>query len=253
MDNLPLLAVAFFTTALMYSTAGFGGGSTYLALMMLFAVPFESMRPVALLCNIAVAAFGSWHFARKGHLPFKRLFPFLIASVPMAYLGGTIPIGKDLFTFLLGVSLAIAASRMLLAGSSFEGRPSLSTKTVWGVGVLVGAMLGFFSGLVGIGGGIYLTPVLLFLGWANSKQAAAASSVFILVNSVSGLIGQLIGQTTKGTLVGIEEALPLLVAAVLGGQIGSRLGADTIPKFTLQRISAALILAASGRLLWGLL
>lgn len=252
MIDTPILIPLFFLTALVYSMAGFGGGSTYLALMVLFAVPFETMRSVALLCNIAVVGFGSWHFARKGHLSLKRVLPLVVTSIPMACLGGTIRIGQELFALLLGISLCVAALKIFLTDKTFESRISLSSQNIWGIGLPAGAVLGFLSGLVGIGGGIYLAPFLLLSGWADSKQTAAASSLFILVNSVAGLMGQW-GTQQGAAPLPWDLILPLLSAVVLGGQIGTRLGAGKIPKLMLQRVSTALILWASGRLLWGLL
>jgi len=250
MDHPILLPSLFFLTALIYSMAGFAGGSTYLALLALFSFPYESIPKVALLCNLIVSTGGTWLFFRAGHLSFRRILPFVVTSIPMAYLGGATPIGKTLFTWLLGLSLMVAALRMLLADKVFESREILSWKTAWVVGIPVGALLGFLSGLVGIGGGIYLAPVLLLMGWANSKQAAASASFFILVNSLSGLAGQL---TKGGFTLAAESFLPLLIAVFLGGQIGSRLGSQRLPKVILQRLAAGLILFVSGRLLWGVL
>jgi hypothetical protein len=249
-ENIFPLAPLFFLTALVYSMAGFGGGSTYLALLALFAFPYTLMPKVSLLCNLIVVSGGCWFFYRSGHFSFKRIIPFIVTSIPMAYWGGSLRIGKTLFIWLLGISLGIAALRMLLSEKTFETKIVLSWKKAWLVGIPVGALLGFLSGLVGIGGGIYLSPLLLFLGWANSKQAAAAASFFILVNSMAGLTGQL----TKGVpIVEGQWILPLLVAVFLGGQIGSRLGSRRIPKLALQRVTAALILFISIRLLWRVL
>lgn len=239
----------FFLTALAYSMAGFGGGSTYLALLVLFDIPHESVRTVALLCNIAVVSFGTWHFARGGHLSLQKVLPFMVTSVPMAYFGGTIQISKTSFTLLLGVSLAVAAARMLWIGKAIEPTAPVKQRTVWLVGAPLGALLGFLAGIVGIGGGIYLAPVLLFLGWANAKEMAAAASFFILVNSLAGLAGQ----ATRGLVIDEGFLIPLLVAVVLGGQIGSRLGTYKLPRLAVQRLSGALILVVSGRLLWALI
>ncbi len=248
MEPIHFLVPLFFATALIYSMAGFGGGSTYLALLALFSFPYESMPKVALLCNLIVVTGGCWFFYRAGHCKFQKILPFILTSIPMAYWGGTIPIGKRLFTLLLACTLCVAALRMLMSEKAFEARFAPSWKRAWFFGIPVGALLGFLSGLVGIGGGIYLAPLLLLLGWADSKQAAASASFFILVNSLAGLAGQL----TKGNLVvGYDSLLPLLFAVFLGGQIGSRLGSRAIPKLALQRITAGLILFISVRLLWG--
>ncbi len=239
----------FFLTALAYSMAGFGGGSTYLALLVLFDVPHESIRSTALLCNVAVVSFGTWHFARGGHLHLRKVMPFVITSAPMAYWGGTFEISKTLFTLLLGMSLAVAAARMLWIGKAIEPTTPVRSRTTWLIGAPLGAALGFLAGIVGIGGGIYLAPVLLFLGWANAKEMAAAASFFILINSVAGLAGQ----ATGGIKADVWLIVPLLIAVVLGGQIGSRLGSYKMPKLAIQRLSGALILIVSGRLLWALI
>ena len=253
MINAALL-VCFFVTALVYSIAGLGGGSTYLALLALFAVPYPVMPRVALLCNLVVVSGGCWHFFRAGHFSFRRVAPFVLTSIPMATWGGCIPIGTTLFTLLLGISLLIAALRMFLSDRSFESKTVISGRELWMIGLPVGALLGFLSGLVGIGGGIYLAPLLLFLGWADAKQTAAASSFFILVNSLAGLAGQM----TKGPFLSVaglvhgQPLLLLLLAVWLGGQIGSRIGAHKLPKLELQRVTATLILLVAVRLLWRL-
>ncbi|MBI3541139.1 MAG: sulfite exporter TauE/SafE family protein [Deltaproteobacteria bacterium] len=244
--NLFYLAPLFFLTALTYSMVGLGGGSTYLALLALFAVSYSSIPQIALLCNLVVVVGGYWFFWKAGHFSLRRVLPFIVTSIPMATWGGSIPIEKKVFMLLLGLSLGVAALRMLLSDKVFESRFPLSWKRAWAVGIPVGALLGFLSGLVGIGGGIYLAPVLLLLGWADSKQAAAAASFFILVNSIAGFGGQLM---KGGFMISWGMVLPLLFAVFLGGQIGSRLGSQTIPKLALQRVTAILILAVVARLL----
>ena len=248
MTDMSLLIPLFFLTALVYSLVGFGGGSTYLALLALFSFPYESMPKVALLCNLVVVSGGCWFFIRAGHLPFRKILPFLLTSIPMAYLGGRIPISKTVFFWLLGVSLLAAAFRLFIVDRDFESSHVLSTKKVWGIGLPVGALLGLISGLVGIGGGIFLSPLLLVMGWTNAKESAAAASLFILINSLSGLTGQF----TKGGLP-VESTIvfSLMFAVFLGGQIGSRLGAGksvSIP--LLEKVIASLLLFASGRLLY---
>jgi uncharacterized membrane protein YfcA len=193
--------------------------------------------------------FGTIQFAKAGHLQWKKGLPFMIASIPMAWLGGTINVSRFVFTLLLGASLLVAAARMLWIGRPIEAREIVTTRTIWSVGLPLGALLGLLAGIVGIGGGIYLAPVLLFLGWADAKQTAALSSCFILVNSVAGLLGQ----ASQGFHMNYDLLLPLLVAVLLGGQIGSRVGALALPKVAMQRVTGLLILAVSGRLLWSLL
>lgn len=240
-----LLIPLFFLTALIYSMAGLGGGSTYLALLALFAFPYEQIPQTALLCNLIVVAGGCWQFS--GHFSLKRVLPFVLTSLPAAYWGGTISVDKTVFTLILGLSLCVAALRMAISDHRYEGRAVLPWKRAWLVGLPVGALFGLLSGLVGIGGGIYLSPTLLLLGWADSRQAAAAASFFILVNSLAGLAGHW-AQTPFSLEQGL--LLPLLLAVLIGGQIGSRLGSRKIPRLALQRITAFLILFVCGRLFW---
>lgn len=246
MDAVVVITPLFFLTGLVYAIGGLAGGSTYLALLALFQYPYGSIPKIALLCNLIVSAGGTWHFVKAGHLDLKRVLSFLIASIPAAYLGGRIPIGKELFILLLGISLAVAAARLLILDKVLEALKAPDLKNTWAVGLPLGAILGFLSGLVGIGGGIFLAPVLLFLRWAGPRQAAAAASLFILVNSASGLLGQF---AKGGIEIPTAHILPLIAAAFLGGQIGSRLSAGRIPSLALQRITGLLILTVALRLL----
>lgn len=250
MEDLSLLIPFFFVTALLYSMAGFGGGSTYIALLILFSVPYEIAPKIALLCNLTVVSTSCFFFARAGYVSLKRTLPFLMASIPMAYWGGSIPISQTLFHWLLALSLAAVGCRLFVTGKVFHGRTVLSWRRAWLVGTPVGALLGFLAGLVGIGGGIFLAPVLLLLGWANAKQAAAAASIFIFVNSIAGLMGQF-AKESLGTQM--STLVPFLLAVFAGGQIGSRLGSETFPIRALQKVTACLVLIVSARLVWGLL
>lgn len=250
MDTLIYLIPLFFLTALMYSMVGFGGGSTYLALLALCSVSYATMPKIALLCNLVVVSGGCYFFIKAGYFSPRKILPFIVSSLPAAYLGGRMPIDKTLFLWLLTLSLAVAGLRMLIQESAFVVRREVGWQETWLVGLPIGAGLGFLSGLIGIGGGIFLAPILLLLGWAHAKEVAAAASVFILVNSAAGLLGQLTKLSDFSTL---NLLLPLAAAVFLGGQIGSRLGSGRISKLALQRMTALLILFISGRLLWGLI
>ena len=246
METFPLwLPTAFFFIALFYSMVGFGGGSSYLAVLALAGLPYRSIPTVSLFCNLIVTIGGCWNFYRGGHFEAKAVLPFVIFSIPMAYLGGRMTIGKEVFSILLGISLLVAALRMFLPEHSFERSKEISWATAWRIGLPTGGLLGFLAGLVGIGGGIFLSPFLLFLKWVNVKEASAAASFFIMVNSLSGLLGQ----AQKGT-VQTYLLLPLGISVLLGGQIGSRLGAYRLSKVSLNRILGALILYASVKLIW---
>ncbi len=250
MEMLAYLVPLFFLTALLYSMAGFGGGSTYLALLALFNISYLAMPKIALLCNIVVVIGGCYFFMKAGYFSARKTLPFIVTSIPAAYLAGRIPIEKTTFMWLLCFSLAIAGTRMLLSDKAFRIRKTVSWREAWLVGLPIGAALGGLSGLVGIGGGVFLAPVLLLLGWAHAKEVAATASFFILFNSIAGFIGQ----WSKGEFsVELNFLLPLAVAVFAGGQIGSRLGSGVISRIALQRITAALILFVSGRVMWGLL
>ncbi|QQR81299.1 MAG: sulfite exporter TauE/SafE family protein [Deltaproteobacteria bacterium] len=235
----------FFVTAVLYSMVGLGGGSTYLALLALFSFSYASMPQVSLMCNIIVVVGGVWFFWKSGYVRWRLILPFVITSIPAAYWGGHVTISKKIFSLLLGVSLLVAALRMLL-GEIQKTKTPFDLKKIFLWALPMGAGLGFLSGLVGIGGGIYLAPLLILMGWADSKEAAAASSVFILLNSLSGLAGQYL---KVGSFYSIQEILPLLIAVWMGGQIGSRIGSQYISKLVIQRVGACLVFFAAARLL----
>ena len=244
--NLPFwLPFAFFFVALIYSMVGFAGGSSYLALLILAGLSYQQVPPIALVCNLIVSASAFWHFYKGGYFDFKKVLPFIVFSIPMAFLGGKMAIGKELFYLLLGLSLFVAGFRMLIPEKNFAGARTVSLMKMWLVGMPIGAALGFLSGLVGIGGGIFLSPLLLLMRWLDAKQTAAAASFFILVNSLSGLLGQV----QKGAMVPGEPLLFLGLAVLLGGQFGARIGATRLPRLGIQRITALLILYISINLL----
>lgn len=239
------LALAFFVTAILYASVGFAGGSTYNALLVLAGVDQSVFPLVALACNLIVATGGSVRFARAGLAPWRRLWPLLALSIPAAALGGALPVSKALFVLLLGGSLLAAALLLLFQTErdpAPEGRYLL-------LGPAIAAPIGLLSGIVGIGGGIFLAPVLHLIGWDRARRVAAAASVFILANSIAGIGGQL----TKATPATLDQALgywPLALAVLAGGQIGGRLGVAVLPAAWLRRLTALLILYVAARLLW---
>ncbi len=234
-------------TAWVYASAGLGGGSTYLALLFLFQFPYTSIPKVALLCNLVVVSGGLYHYIRSRNLSLPLVLPFCVSSIPFSYLGGRILISKEYFLALLGFSLFIAGLRMLFSQKIISKELKVEKQKSWWVGLAVGGVLGFLSGLVGIGGGIFLAPLLYFMGWGSSKQIAASASFFIFVNSLFGLLGQ---WTKETHFISMPGFFLLLLAVFLGGQVGSRLSVGRLSSFALQRATAFLILAAAGRIFW---
>jgi molybdopterin synthase catalytic subunit/uncharacterized membrane protein YfcA len=242
-SRMEALIPLFFLVALLYSMGGFGGGSSYLALLVLFAVPLPVIPIVALLCNIIVVSNGSFQFVRAGHFSWKLLVPFAVTSIPFAYLGGRIHVSKTLFLVLLSLSLLCAGLNMLFVRRS-EGDSEPCAPAAWKWGLPWGALLGGVSGLVGIGGGIFLSPLLHMFRWGNSKQIAATASLFILLNSVAGLAGQLSKPVDPALIL---EYLWLPAAALAGGMLGSFLATRRISHLAVQRVTAVLVLYAAVR------
>ncbi len=243
---MTILTAAFFLTALLYASVGFGGGSTYIALLVLAGVGAQFVPVVAPLCNIIVVTGGTIRFARAGLVPWRRVLPLVIVSAPLAYLGGLTPIRQDIFIAILGLSLLVAGLLLLFQSTPDDRQASRATTA--GDAALGGAV-GYLSGLVGIGGGIFLSPLQHLMRWAPPRQIAATASVFILVNSVAGLAGQL---TKLGTavLASVVDFWPLLVAVLVGGQIGSHAGIRLFSEPLVRRATGVLILYVAGQLLW---
>jgi uncharacterized protein len=241
------LAPLFFITAICYSMVGFGGGSTYLALLILAGVSYSHIPSISLLCNLVVVSSGCYLFIKHKQLNLRLVLPFFITSIPMAYLGGKMHIDKNTFVILLGFALLIAGMRMLWFRHRELKNHIPSKKMALMIGLPVGAALGFLSGITGIGGGIYLAPILYLLGWGSAKNIAAAASIFILVNSGFGLLGQL---EKNLFVVDYSLLLPLAICVFLGGQIGSRLSAIKFNPFVIKRLTAILIIFVAVRVLW---
>lgn len=230
------LILLFFGVAFLYSSVGFGGGSSYLAILALWGIGFESLRLISLLCNITVVSGGSFRYYKRGHLDFKQVFPLVASSIPMAYLGGRFALSEVSFFMLLGVTLLIAS--FLIWFKPQQAPNTIFKKNGIILLVIIGGGIGFLSGLVGIGGGIFLSPVLYLLRWAEPKKIAAAASFFILVNSVSGLAGQMqhFGAATNWNL-----PLALILSVAVGGTLGSYLGTEKLPQMVVRRATAVLI------------
>lgn len=239
-----LLVISFFIISILYSSVGFGGGSSYLAMLALTAISFTSIRTTALLCNIIVVTAGTYIFYKEGHLQFRKAWPLVLLSVPFAYIGGLWPIQQQTFFILLS-SILILVSFVLWFQPSQKKSGKRTAYHSQGFLAIVGGMLGFLSGLVGIGGGIFLSPLLHIIQWDDAKKISAMASFFILVNSISGLVGQL----QQHSAIQWNIVLPLLLAVFIGGQIGSRLGAKTFNAIYVKRITALLVLVAGTKIL----
>jgi uncharacterized protein len=235
-SNLIILIISFFAIALIYSSVGFGGGSSYLALLAIMNVHYEIIRPTALLCNIIVVTGGTYIFYKEGMLDIKKCWPFIVASIPMAFIGGYWKIDESVFFIILGFCLIAASILLWLQPVQLKGTKSDNLFLNLGIG----GSVGFISGLVSIGGGIFLSPILHLIQWDHAKRISALASLFILVNSISGLAGQL----SRTAEINWQFIVPLLLAVLIGGQIGSRLGAKKFNPIYIKRITAILILVA---------
>lgn len=245
-----MLAVLFFLTAIAYSSVGFGGGSTYNALLVLTGVDYRLVPAIALTCNILVVIGAVIHHLRAGHLSISGLLPYIVLSVPMAWLGGRLPVSETLFIGLLGFSLLLAAVQMLLKPYSAAEASARKGVGLWLVAAPIGGVIGFMAGITGIGGGIFLAPVIYLMKLAPPRIIAGITSAFILLNSISGLSGQVMKAGEFSPLQGMLDAWPLFVFVVVGGQIGSHLGIYKLPETWIKRLTAVLILYVSVRLIW---
>jgi len=240
-----LIAILFFITAILYSSVGFGGGSTYLALLLIWGVPYFIFPVIALSCNIIVVSGNCFNYIKAGNLNFKLLFPYLIGSIPMAYMGGSLPIEKIFFEILLFLVLIAAGALLLFNFKSYDDRETSYRKIPISISILVGGLLGYISGVVGIGGGIFLSPILFLLRAGKPKHVVTAASLFILINSISGVIGHL---TKNNVLAEIQNYWYLLLAVLIGGQIGNVLNLKIFPTHILALVTALLVLFVAIRM-----
>lgn len=237
------IVISFFVIAVLYSSVGFGGGSSYLALLSLFSLPFLELRALALICNIVVVSGNVYVFQKHKMFNWKKVLPLAFFSVPFAFLGGFIPLKEDFFFILLALSL-ISAAFVMLWQKTNEKQVAGETKT-W-KNASIGSTIGFLSGIVGIGGGIFLAPWLHLTAWDTAKKIAAMSSFFILVNSISGLVGQSLNPNFN---LDISFTFLLAFTVFLGGQIGSRMNLKVFSPKILKRATAVLIFFVAVRLL----
>ncbi|MDJ0642935.1 MAG: sulfite exporter TauE/SafE family protein [Erythrobacter sp.] len=240
------LALAFLIVALLYASVGFGGGSTYAALLAISGLDYRLLPMVALACNIVVVAGSSLRFARAKVTPWPGALALTALAAPAALLGGLTPIGQPTFMLLLGASLVLTGATMLVpVNETAKGEPARFARAI----PFVAAPLGYLAGLVGIGGGIFLAPLLHLTRWRDARAIAATASLFILVNSLFGLTGQLLKHGSGAFGGAVAAALPLILAVAIGGQIGSLMAVKVLPKRWIRWLTAALVAIVGARLL----
>mgnify|MGYP001193562080 FL=1 len=245
-----ILSVLFFVTAILYSSVGFGGGSTYLALLLIWNIPYYIFPVIALCCNIMVVSGNSFNYVKAGNLNINLLFPYLIGSIPLAFFGGSLQIGQDFFEILLFLVLIFAGFLLLFKFKSYDDRSETYKKIPKIISIVIGGILGFVSGIVGIGGGIFLSPILFLIKAGKPKHIATTASIFILINSISGISGQL---TKNLVLNEILNYWFLFLIVFIGGQIGNYLNLKIFPARILALITAGLVIFVATRMGYNLL
>lgn len=242
MTETLLLTAGVFVVAFLYSSVGHAGASGYIAWMALMSVAPAEIRPAALALNVLVASLATWQFARAGHFTWPLYWPFALAAVPAAYLGGQWSVPGEVLKLLLGLTLLFSAFHF--ARSSTRAQTPTQAPP-WYLAVAAGALIGLLSGITGTGGGIFLTPLLLVMNWAQPKQAAAVTAPFVLLTSIAGLLG-----LASKAVVWPAYLPALLLAAGVGGLLGSRAGSLHFPVVAIKRLLSAVLLIASAKLLF---
>ena len=240
-----IVSILFFVTAILYSSVGFGGGSTYLAILLIWDVPYYIFPVLALFCNIIVVTGNSINYIKAGNHNFKLLLPFLIGSIPFAFIGGTLIIEKQTFEILLFLILSIAGLLLLINNKAYEEKKIQVKKLNYFIAIFVGSLLGLISGLIGIGGGIFLSPILFLLKADKPKNIVTTASLFILINSISGIFGQL---TKENMINELTSYFPLFLAVLIGGLIGNYLNLKIFSNKTLTLITSLLVILVAFRM-----
>ena len=240
-ETLVMLTAGVFVIAVLYSSVGHAGASGYIAVMSLLSLAPAEIKPIALALNILVASIGSWQFWRAGHFSWSLFWPFALLSVPFAFLGGYLNLPTQVFKVIVGIVLLVSAAQFLVRPPA-EGEPHPPARPL---AMGVGAGLGMLSGMTGTGGGIFLTPLLIFLRWARTKTASAVSALFILMNSISGLLGNI-----SATQTFPRFGFSLLVAAGVGGAIGSYCGSRRLAPLVIKRLLAVVLILAGLKLVF---
>ena len=239
-EMIPYLAVCIFVVAMMYASVGHGGASGYLAIMALFSLHPEALKPTALMLNIVVAGVGTYLYCTAGQFSWRVFWPFVITSIPMSFLGGTFSLPPELYRPALGMVLLFAAWRLFARRKEEDyvaKTPNLS------LAIIVGGVLGFASGLIGVGGGIFLSPLMILLGWARVREVSGIAALFILVNSISGLAGHI------SSLQHVPEYATLLAGvALIGGTIGALCGSRHLPVATILKAMSFMLVMAGGKM-----
>ena len=239
-EMIPYLAACIFIVAMMYASVGHGGASGYLAVMALFSLHPEALKPTALMLNIVVAGVGSYLYCSAGQFSWRVFWPFVITSIPASFLGGYFSLPPQLYRPALGVVLLFAAWRLFVRKGQVDGDvrpPSIN------IAMLVGAGLGFASGLIGVGGGIFLSPLMILCGWARVREVSGIAALFILVNSISGLLGHM------SSLQHAPDYAPLLAGvALIGGSIGALCGSRHLPVSTILKAMSCMLVLAGGKM-----
>jgi hypothetical protein len=240
-----ILSILFFVTALIYSSVGFGGGSTYLAILLIWGIPYTIFPVIALVCNIIVVSGNSINFIKSKNININLLFPYLIGSIPFAFIGGSIKIEKSLFEILLFCVLLVAGIFLLIESKSFNKEQIKINKIPRLISISIGSIIGFMSGLVGIGGGIFLSPLLFLMKAGYPRHITSSASLFILINSIFGIAGQL---TKDQILDQVTNYWPLFLAVLIGGQIGSLLNIKFLSNKILALLTSFLVIFVAIRM-----
>jgi len=234
-----ILSILFFVTAILYASVGFGGGSTYLALLLIWEVPYYIFPIIALCCNIIVVSGNCFNYIRAGNINIKLIKPYLFSSIPLAFIGGSLPIDKNFFEILLFIVLSIAGFLLLFKFKSFDESNEVNRNIPKIISIVIGGSIGFISGVVGIGGGIFLSPILFLINAGKAKHIATVASLFILINSIAGLAGQL---TKDYVFNEIYSYWLLFLFVFIGGQLGNFLNLKIFPSRLLALLTAGLVI-----------
>ena len=240
-----ILSILFFVTAILYSSVGFGGGSTYLALLLIWDIPYYIFPVLALVCNVIVVSGNSFNYIRTGNFNSKLLLVYLVGSIPFAFLGGSIAVEKKFFEIILFVVLSLAGFFLLISNRNYTEKIIKINNINPLFSIMIGSVIGFTSGIVGIGGGIFLSPILFLLKAAYPKQIVTTASLFILLNSISGILGQL---TKENVINELFNYYPLFLAVLIGGQIGNFLNLKFLSNRLLAILTSLLVIFVAMRI-----